>query len=453
MAKVQSTANKGEQSPGHRYAMINDAVHGVMSFPEEDKELLKALIDSDTFQRLRHIKQLGMTDLIFPTAVHNRFSHCLGAANVACLLSNSLLLEEDQKKYAMVGALLHDIGHGPFSHAFEKVLENEKSEKIGHESWTKFFLKEFEDQLDRHGIDYKILSNIIQKKYDMSGKYNIAADIVSSQLDVDRLDYLLRDAHFCGVPYGNPDIMWIINHATIVQETAKPPRLGFLRKGWRAIEHFLLCRRMMTQNVYHHHKKNVLEELMVKFLLEIAKDNKLQEKIVNTQLKKFLKNADDYRQGKVSKDGFMYENFQYYKILTDYDIWMLIRDFAGDSEGSVAYKIAQRIYQRKIHHSFRFEETCLGAVDSIVECIKKDLDISNWQIFTIKNDVLSYEAQEDPILVVDDNKAVHRIQKYSYLLSNLGDKYERESYLVIDIDFFEEHKDTLKKEFKKYISF
>lgn len=395
-----------------------------------------------------------MIDVVFPTAVHNRFSHCLGAAYVAYNMSEKLKLDEQEEKYALVGALLHDIGHGPFSHAFEQLLKTDNSKKIKHENWTGFFLKEFEKQLEEHNIDYKILSDIIQHKYNMSGEYNIVADIVSSQLDADRLDYLLRDAHFCGVPYGNPDITWICNHLTKIQETGNPPRLGFLIKGWRAIEHFLFCRRIMTQNVYHHHTKEVCEKLLVNFLIEISQETTLLDKITNINLRKFLKNANIYRQGKITEDDFIQENFNYYKTLTDYDIWMLVRDFAIDSEKNAnANKIAQRIYQRKFHYSFRFEATCLGTVSSVVKNIKKELNIlSDWQIFIIDQNVISYEPQEDPILIVDENNEVHRIQKYSYLLNIIGDKEEKDNYLAIDIDLFCKHKKYLKDKLKNYIS-
>jgi hypothetical protein len=168
-----------------------------------------------------------------------------------------------------------------------------------------------------------------------------------------------------------------------------------------------------------------------------------------------LKNASVYRQGKTTPNEFIQENYNYYRTLTDYDIWMLIRDFAMNHKDELdsANKIAKRIYQRKVHYSFRFEETSVGAVSSIVERIKKDLSLEDWQIFVTENDTTAYEAQDDPILIVDEIQGVHRIQKYSYLLSMLGDKHEKEGYLAIDLDLWDSQSDDLRKRLKKYIPF
>ncbi len=277
-----SKDSKKEQSPD---IVINDAVHGVMSFDPKYKDIMKKIIDSSDFQRLRHIKQLGMVDLVFPSAVHTRFNHCLGAAYVASQMALKLKLPEEIEKYAIIGSLLHDIGHGPFSHAFEKLLKynkNGKEVKIKHEDWTPHFVKQYKEVLEEEKIDYNLISKLIKGKNQGLNKIkedemNLVADIISSQLDADRLDYLLRDSHICGVPYGKTDILWIISQLTKIQETGYPPRLGLERKGWRAAEHFLLCRRIMTQNVYHHHKKNVLEELLMIFLTDISDEIKKKE--------------------------------------------------------------------------------------------------------------------------------------------------------------------------------
>ena len=240
-------SNEENTDGAHHSSIINDAVHGVMSFSKEDKELLKDVIDSAPFQRLRHIKQLGLAELIFPTAVHNRFSHCLGTSYLAGRISDKLGLEDEEKRYALIGALLHDIGHGPFSHAFENFLVNQEEKKVKHEMWTASFLRELK-VLEGYNLNAEKLSRLIKKEEKTEGDFDnfyLIRDIITSQVDADRLDYLLRDAHFCGVPYGNPDIEWIIQHVTRIEETGKPPRLGFLKKGYHAVEHFLLCRRIM----------------------------------------------------------------------------------------------------------------------------------------------------------------------------------------------------------------
>jgi HD superfamily phosphohydrolases len=229
--------------------LINDPIHGVIALP---KKIIHGLIDHPYFQRLRHIKQLGMVDLIFPTAVHTRFSHSIGTAYVAYKMANHLNLSPNHAHYALVSALLHDIGHGPFSHAFEELLEkNTESDqgvvtKIPHERWTLHFLKGYETSLGEQGLDYKIVNQLIQGSYfdsaesQTSANKNTVADIISSQLDADRLDYLLRDSHFCGVSYGKADIEWIITHLSVVTHPNHSSRLAVKETAWRAVEHFFI---------------------------------------------------------------------------------------------------------------------------------------------------------------------------------------------------------------------
>lgn len=445
------------------YSIINDAVHKVMSFPEDCKDLIKLIVDSQTFQRLRHIKQLGMTELIFPTAVHNRFSHCLGASYVAYQMATNLGLRERETKYAIVSVLLHDIGHGPFSHAFEKILISKKGVKIKHEDWTESFLKEFEEGLEKHHVDYRILAQLIQRNYDYENRtYNIVADITSSQLDADRLDYLLRDSHFCGVPYGSTDISWIIKHLTIVNDEEGLPRLGVLQKGWRAVEHFLLCRRIMAQNVFKHHKKNAIEKLLHEFLIRIAdgladQESTIEGMIPRGPLKEFLKNTVAFRNDETDKQQFVSHNFPYYKHMTDYDIWTLIRDFAHEAPHNPAsvFQIAHRIYNRNLPFSFKFPDSYGQEVMAAIQEIKDICSLRDcgWQIFTTDSDVTVYETHEDPILIVDEWGTTLSLTHYSDLMTHFTDCREQESYIAIDQEIWMSHGETIKGKLEAWVSF
>ncbi|MCW8400934.1 HD domain-containing protein, partial [Legionella sp. PATHC038] len=162
-----------------------------MSFTQEEKELIKHYIDTPYFQRLRHIKQLGCGDLIFPGAVHTRFNHSLGACYLAKRVCEKLSINSE-KHEIMVAALLHDIGHGPFSHAFEEMYKNlskeNKSYRLSHDDdWTPKFINSFKER--EKGDNKKICSFFHESELVPFHKYK---DIISSQLDVDRLDYLLR---------------------------------------------------------------------------------------------------------------------------------------------------------------------------------------------------------------------------------------------------------------------
>src|SRR5215467_929180 len=176
------------------YHAIKDPVHGTMQFSSIENAWLKPFIDSAHFQRLRHIKQLGMGDFIFPGAVHTRFNHSLGCSYVAGQIAHKIGLSNEERQLVMLACLLHDIGHGPFSHTFEDLF---LKKRIHHEAWTPFFLKEYrtDDFFNRY--------NALNKDYPLSEKKflqieemimhratvkPLLADIVSSQLDADRLD-------------------------------------------------------------------------------------------------------------------------------------------------------------------------------------------------------------------------------------------------------------------------
>ena len=122
------------------FHVIKDPVHGTMQFTSTEDNWVKPFIDSPNFQRLRHIKQLGMGDFIFPGAVHSRFNHCLGCCYVASQIAQKVGLADEERQLVMIACLLHDIGHGPFSHAFEGVFHEKL---IRHEDWTPYFLADY----------------------------------------------------------------------------------------------------------------------------------------------------------------------------------------------------------------------------------------------------------------------------------------------------------------------
>src|SRR5476651_1965226 len=173
------------------YHVIKDPVHGTMQFSAEEDNWIKPFIDSPNFQRLRHIKQLGMGDFIFPGAVHTRFNHCLGCCYIASQIAHKVGLAEEERQLVIIACLLHDIGHGPFSHTFEDIFHHKL---IRHEAWTPFFLADYlkpeffaaynklnpKDQLTEE--KFALIQAMIMHK---SPKKRVMADIVSSQMDAD----------------------------------------------------------------------------------------------------------------------------------------------------------------------------------------------------------------------------------------------------------------------------
>ena len=202
--------------------IINDPIHKLMLFRNDEARLVNSIINTTSFQRLRHIKQLGMSYLVYPGANHTRFSHCLGAAYIGKRVIEKLRVDKDTelsektKLYAIAAGLLHDIGHGPFSHIFEL---NYNGFEFSHEEMGSLLAnkisKEIDDDFQTIIQEIAILlnKNNINDGVKLSAEATFVKTLISSQLDTDRMDYLLRDSHFCGVDYGEYDIKWLINGA------------------------------------------------------------------------------------------------------------------------------------------------------------------------------------------------------------------------------------------------
>lgn len=238
----------------------HDPIHGAVHLNAKDpiEALLIQLIDSAEFQRLRRIRQLDVANLTFHGAEGSRFTHSLGVLAVARRVFDRLIVENAElapyRALMLCSALLHDLGHGPFSHASEEVFH------FDHEQWTMRLLRE-----DTHvhrllsAFDAELpeqICQLLQKKAPLP----LLGQLISGQLDCDRLDYLLRDSYFTGAQYGHLDLDRII-HAL-----AYDPESGLLvvrgRKGLVAIEHYLVVRYFMYSQVYNH-PKNLCARLVL----------------------------------------------------------------------------------------------------------------------------------------------------------------------------------------------
>lgn len=229
--------------------IINDPVYGFIPIKSE---LIFDIISHPYFQRLRHIKQLGLTDMVYPGALHTRFQHALGAMHLMGRVLDNLRfkgteISDDEFEAAQVAVLLHDIGHGPFSHA----LEHSLLPGIKHESISYLFMVELNEHFN-HALDLalKIFRNSYKRKF--------FHQLVSSQLDIDRLDYLRRDCFFTGVQEGTIGIDRIV----IMLQVHKD-QLVVEEKGIYSIENFLNARRLMYWQVYLHKTSVSAERMLV----------------------------------------------------------------------------------------------------------------------------------------------------------------------------------------------
>jgi len=225
---------------------IKDPVHGYIEVPTP----LVPLLDTEAVQRLRYIKQLGFVYLVYPGANHTRFEHSLGAMHLASLLSRQLDLSKDDTLLVCTAALLHDIGHGPFSHASEKLRA--EYGPFSHDDIAPFLIMpEVSDILDENGTDPKEIAGIV------AGHHRLA-EVIHGDLDVDRMDYLLRDAHYTGVPYGNLDAGRLIQSLVFTGDG-----LAIKESGIAAAESLLIARTLMGPSVYYHHVGRIAEEMFL----------------------------------------------------------------------------------------------------------------------------------------------------------------------------------------------
>lgn len=224
---------------------IKDPVHGYINVDER----LLPLLDSPQVQRLRYIRQLGFSHMVYPGANHTRFEHSLGAMHLAGILAKSLNLGDTEVLLSMVSGLLHDIGHGPFSHATEPLIEK----YIGRSHYEIEHMLHGDilgEAIERIGLDPVEISEMIEGRHRLSG-------IIHGDLDVDRMDYLMRDAHYTGVPYGTVDAQRLI-HSTILSD--KGPALK--DSGIIAAESLLIARTLMRPTVYFHHVSRIAETMV-----------------------------------------------------------------------------------------------------------------------------------------------------------------------------------------------
>ena len=260
--------------------LLRDPVHGLVAFEGDASDVVQRLLATREVQRLRHVRQLGLTSLVFPGAEHSRFAHSLGAAHVmvrllARMRAVQAVLPQDARLDAaaeadvLAAVLLHDLGHGPFSHLFEEVVPQARS----HEDWTLDIVRD--PSTDVHQALRSLSAEMPERVaalIDGHHRLSYLAACVSGTLDADRCDYLLRDSHMTGVGYGVYDLDWLLQALTF-GELAQHRKWVLAiegRKGLPPIEGFFLSRQFMYQQVYHHKATRAAESLIRAIFTRVA---------------------------------------------------------------------------------------------------------------------------------------------------------------------------------------
>lgn len=311
---------------------IRDPIHGFIHFSEQEERI----IDGKFFQRLRGIKQLALTCLIYPGAMHTRFEHSLGVMEMATRAFDALrsregpalrknfkgvgLTVEDARQLLRLTALFHDTGHLPFSHAAENILPGGK----GHEDVSVEIVKKCKKELTSlFGRDASMyICLLIQKGAILPPELQILKKLISSQLDVDRADYLLRDSHHCGVEYGNFDYLRLFEMLRITSGAEGGLELAIDRGGVHSLEALILARYYMFAQVYYHKVRRIYDLYLAEYMRHWTK-NKFTHDLLA---------ASKY------DDQDVHES--------------LVRDFHHGSKQR--RELASRILQRK-HHKVVFE--------------------------------------------------------------------------------------------------
>ena len=368
----------------NKLKIINDPVHGFIKIPFE---IIFDVIEHSYFQRLRRISQTGLLNLIFPGATHTRFHHALGAMHLMFTALETLKLKgieisKDEEKSALLAILLHDIGHGPFSHALENMLMDDWH----HEKLSLLLMTKMNAEF---GGELSMAIEMFQGKYHRK----FFNQLISSQLDVDRLDYLKRDSFYTGVSEGNVNTQRIISMMNVSED-----ELVIDAKGIYSIENFLTARMFMYWQVYYHKTSVLAEHLLIKilerakFLISEGKDLPASENLQYFLNKNHFESATQ-------------EDIQRFTELDDNDLIQAMKFWTKNEDLILSY-LCTCVIRRE------FPKTIISSRPFDPEFIKEKIDLTNRKfnitngaklVDEISRSLLPYNREIQPIYLLQKN--------------------------------------------------
>ena len=368
----------------NKLKIINDPVHGFIKIPHE---ILFDVIEHRFFQRLRRISQTGLLSLVFPGATHTRFHHAIGAMHLMFTALETLKLKgikisKEEEKSAMLAILLHDVGHGPFSHALESLL----MEDWHHEKLSILLMNKINEEFDGE------LSMALEM---FQGKYHrrFFNQLISSQLDVDRLDYLKRDSFFTGVSEGSVNTQRIISMMNVCDD-----ELVIDEKGVYSIENFLTARMFMYWQVYYHNTSALAEHLLVKILSrakQLISEGKHIEAYGN--LKYFLYKTDFEKATE--------EDINRFTQLDDTDVLSAIKTWQNADDFVLSYfcrAVVQRKFPKTVFSSHPFDQKI---IEEKTTKANDFFGINNGELLVeqISRTLLPYDTEKQTIFLLKKN--------------------------------------------------
>jgi HD superfamily phosphohydrolase len=377
--------------------IINDPVYGFITI---DSELVYQVISHPYFQRLRRIHQMAMAHLVYPGAVHTRLHHCIGAYHLMCnalteLKSKGFMIEADEEEAAKIAILLHDIGHGPYSHALEGIL----IENFGHEDISLMLMEKMNEEMNgRLSTALQIFTDSYPKKF--------LHQLVSGQLDVDRMDYLTRDSFFTGVSEG------VIAYDRILKMlTVHNGELMIEEKGIYSIEKFLVSRRLMYWQVYLHKTVLCAEKMLVNI---IRRARSVKASSPSEILNVFLN--DTYK-----KEGI--ENFlTEFCRLDDYDMLSSIKHWVNHNDKILSYLCNSLLNRNllKVKYFTRPVPETLTEKKLTEVCLQLNVskEEAGYLVFTGETENRTYNSQDERIHILFKDDTVKDISTVDNALIN-----------------------------------
>lgn len=385
--------NSNLVNPTNKLKIFNDPIYGFITIPNS---LIYDLIQHPYFQRLRRISQMGMSYLVYPGAHHTRFHHALGCMHimqkaVQTLRFKGVEISNEEENALYIAILLHDIGHGPFSHAMEHSIV----EDVHHEEISLFFMNALNQEFDQK------LSLAIQI---FKGEYHrkFMLQLISSQLDMDRMDYLKRDSFYSGVAEGN------INSDRLIQMmNVQDDVLVIEEKGIFSVEKFLVARRLMYWQAYLH-KTSVVAELTLTKILKRAKE--LTQKGVQLSCSEPL---SFFLNNKISSDDFNEEILKTFALLDDYDVMGAIKTWQFNYDfvlSSLSKMIINRDLLKIVMLDEKVELEKLKDLKTRFATMHNlsDKDVSYF-VFKGKLKNQAYNKETEPISILKKDKTVENI--------------------------------------------
>ena len=381
----------------NKLKIFNDPIYGFISIPNT---LIYDLIQHPYFQRLRRISQMGMTYLVYPGAHHTRFHHALGCLHimqkaVQTLQFKGVAISEEEQNALYIAILLHDIGHGPFSHAMEHSIV----EDVHHEQLSLLFMEQLNKEFDgKLALAIQVFKGEYHRKFMLQ--------LISSQLDMDRMDYLRRDSFYSGVAEGN------INSERLIQMMhVQDDYLVIEEKGIYSVEKFLVARRLMYWQAYLH-KTSVVAELILTKILKRAKE--LTHKGVKLESSKPL---GFFMQNKIELQEFNSEILNTFSQLDDYDVLSAIKAWQFH-EDFVLSRLCKMIINRDLLKIKMLEDKpSKDILDSYKASFMKLHDLTEKEVdyFVFKGKIKNqaYNKDSEPIRILKKDKTIEDVVQAS----------------------------------------